>query len=137
MIATSFDFAQLAQLACPVPYISVCIKSLLLEVVETVRGHGLPSDPTGTIPTCSTRNSKVGKCAAFQLWTPTVYIVIVVQRQQCIHHSAIQTVLMTHFVLLYTAHIVASTVLHMYMENKCYNAYFMATTSGTFLLHTM
>ena len=22
---------------------------------------------------CSTQNSKVGKCAAFQLWTPTVF----------------------------------------------------------------
>ena len=33
------------------------------------------SNPTGTIPPCSTRISKVGKCAAFQLWTPT-YVII-------------------------------------------------------------
>ena len=68
------------------------MNSLVLEAAEAVGGNwllshivfcglrrgvrrGVSLDPTGAVPPCSTRNSKVGKCAAFQLWTATVFLV--------------------------------------------------------------
>ena len=49
-----------------------------LQHTSTPLHHAHPSNmhnpyktPAGTISPCSTRNSKVGKCAVFQLWTHT------------------------------------------------------------------